>query len=207
MSADSLMGRIYELNLADLQKDEDQAFRKIKLKCEEIAGRNCLTNFVGMDMTRDKLCSLVRKWQSVIEASVDVKTADGYVVRMFCIAFTKKRPNQIKKTCYAQSAQERQIRAKMVDIMRREAESEDLKGLVAKLIPEAIGKDIEKACQGVFPLQNVYIRKVKMLKTPKYDSTKLLELHAGMEADAEMGEPVERDSDADDAADDEEDDE
>ena len=104
------MGRVYELNLADLQKDEDQAFRKIKLKCEEIAGRNCLTNFVGMDMTRDKLCSLVRKWQSVIEAFVDVKTADGYVVRMFCIAFTKKRQNQIKKTCYAQSAQERQVR-------------------------------------------------------------------------------------------------
>lgn len=103
------MGRVYEMNLADLQKDEDQAFRKIKLKCEEIAGRNCLTNFVGMDMTRDKLCSLVRKWQSVIEASVDVKTADGYVVRMLCIGFTKKRPNQIKKTCYAQSAQERKV--------------------------------------------------------------------------------------------------
>eukprot|EP01052_Picozoa_sp_SAG31_P034334 SAG31_NODE_3999_length_3677_cov_4.742873_3_plen_134_part_00 len=110
ISSDSLLGRVYEINLADLQKDEDQAFRKIKLKCEEVAGRNCLTNFAGMDMTRDKLCSLVRKWQSVIEAHVDVKTADGYVVRMFCIAFTKKRPNQVKKTCYAQSSQERQVR-------------------------------------------------------------------------------------------------
>ena len=84
----------------------------------------------------------------------------------------------------------------MVDIMRREAESEDLKGLVAKLIPEAIGKDIEKACQGIFPLQNVYIRKVKMLKTPKYDSTKLLELHAGYDLE-EVGEPVEREDGTD----------
>ena len=75
----------------------------------------------------------VRKWQSLIEAQVDVKTTDGYTLRMFCIAFTKKRQNQMKKTCYAQSAQIRQIRKKMVDIMKREAESDDLKSLVAKL--------------------------------------------------------------------------
>eukprot|EP01047_Picozoa_sp_COSAG01_P007940 COSAG01_NODE_306_length_19162_cov_14.196611_16_plen_101_part_00 len=75
----------------------------------------------------------MRKWQSLIEAHVDVKTTDGYVLRMFCIAFTKKRQNQMKKTCYAQSAQIRQIRKKMVDIMKREAESDDLKSLVAKL--------------------------------------------------------------------------
>jgi small subunit ribosomal protein S3Ae len=36
----------------------------------------------------------------------------------------------------------------MVEIMAREASSCDLKDLVAKFIPEAIGKDIEKACQG-----------------------------------------------------------
>lgn len=42
----------------------------------------------------------------------------------------------------------RAIRKKMVDIMSREASSCDLKDLVAKFIPEAIGKDIEKACQG-----------------------------------------------------------
>jgi small subunit ribosomal protein S3Ae len=60
VSSDSLKGRVYEFCLADLQKDEDQAFRKIKLKCEDIAGRICLTNFHSMDFTRDKLCSLVR---------------------------------------------------------------------------------------------------------------------------------------------------
>ena len=45
---------MYECNLADLQKDEDQAFRKIKLKCEDISGKNVLTNFHGMDFVRDR---------------------------------------------------------------------------------------------------------------------------------------------------------
>ena len=83
-------------------QDEDHAFRKIRLRVEEVQGRSCLTNFRGMTFTTDKIRSLVRKWQSLIEAHVDVKTTDGYMIRLFCIAFTKKRQGQVAKTCYAQ---------------------------------------------------------------------------------------------------------
>jgi hypothetical protein len=44
--------------------------------------------------------------------------------------------------------QVRTIRRKMMEIMAREASSCDLKDLVAKFIPEAIGKDIEKVGVG-----------------------------------------------------------
>ena len=44
-------------------------------------------------------------------------------------------------------------------------------------MPESIAQEIEKRCQAIFPLQNVCIRKVKMLKKPKFDVTKLMELH------------------------------
>merc|ERR1711935_1269991 len=142
----------------------DQAYRKFKLQCEEVQGKYCLTQFHGMEFTTDKLRSMVRKWQTLIEANVDVKTTDGYVMRLFCIGFTKKRMNQLKKTCYANHAQIKAIRKKMVDIMTREAQS----------VPR---KQLEKACSGVYPLQNVFIRKVKMLKKPKFDLTKLLEVH------------------------------
>lgn len=47
---------------------------------------------------------------------------------------------QEKRTCYAQTSQIRQIRQKMVEIMTREASSCDLKELVGKFIPEAIGE-------------------------------------------------------------------
>jgi small subunit ribosomal protein S3Ae len=114
--------------------DEAQAFRKIRLVCEDVQGTDVVTNFHGMDMTRDKLCSLIRKWQSLIEGSVDVRTTDGYVLRMFAIAFTKKQPNQgVRSTCYAQSGQVRNIRKKMFEIMTEEASKCDLKELVQKL--------------------------------------------------------------------------
>ncbi len=174
---DSLKGRILEVSLADLNKDEEQAFRKIKLRIDEVQGKNCLTNFHGMSFTSDKLRSLVRKWQTLIEAHVDVKTTDGYLLRLFAIGFTKRRPSQVRKTTYAQSSQVREIRKKMFEIMTREATSCDLKELVQKFVPEAIGREIEKAARSIYPLQNVYVHKAKILKAPKFDMSKLLELH------------------------------
>jgi len=186
---DDLKGRIVEVSLADLNKDEEQAFRKIKLRIDDVQGKNCLTNFYGMDFTSDKLRSLVRKWQTLIEAHVDVRTTDGYLVRLFCIAFTKKRPRQVKKTTYAKSSQIKEIRKKMFEVMTREATSCDLKELVSKFVPESIGREIEKACQGIYPLQNVYIRKAKILKSPKFEIGKLMELH-GDAATTETGQKV-----------------
>jgi small subunit ribosomal protein S3Ae len=201
-SKDSLLGRVFEASLGDLKPNgEEDAFRKFKLKVEDIQGTNCLTNFYGMDLTTDKLRSLVRKWHTLIEAHADVKTVDGYTLRVFAIGFTKRRPNQIKKTCYAQTAQIRQIRKKMIDIINREVSSVDLNEFVHKLIPEIIGREIEKATEGVFPLQNVLIRKVKTLRAPKTDVQKLLELHGGadaaavntsQQAKADVGQTVER---------------
>merc|ERR1712107_278593 len=88
-----------------------------------------------------------------------------------------KRSDQVKSSCYAQSAQIRKIRKKMVDIMVNEAGKVQLRELVKKLIPESIGKEIEKHTQGIYPLKDVLVRKVKILKKPKFDITKLMELH------------------------------
>ena len=51
------------------------------------------------------------------------------------------------------------------------------------------GKEIEKATQGIYPLQNTAIRKVKILRAPKFDLTKLLEVHGDYseEAGAKVG--------------------
>ncbi|CAK8573674.1 unnamed protein product [Lathyrus sativus] len=190
IASDGLKHRVFEVSLADLQGDEEHAFRKIRLRAEDVQGKNLLTNFWGMNLTTDKLRSLVRKWQTLIEAHVDVKTSDNYTLRMFCIGFTKRRPNQVKRTCYAQSSQVKRIRRKMREIMTNQASSCDLKELVRKFIPEMIGKEIEKATCAIYPLQNVFIRKVKILKAPKFDLGKLMEVHGDYSDD--IGTKVDR---------------
>uniref|UniRef100_A0A2I3H9R1 40S ribosomal protein S3a n=1 Tax=Nomascus leucogenys TaxID=61853 RepID=A0A2I3H9R1_NOMLE len=155
IASDGLKGHVFEVSLADLQNDE-VAFRKFKLITEDVQGKN---------------------------SHVNVKTTDGYLLRLFCVGFTKKRNNQIQKTSYAQHQQVRQIRKKMIEIMTREVQINDLKEVVNKLIPDSIGKDIEKA--------------LKMLKKPKFELGKLMELHgegssSGKATGDETGAKVER---------------
>jgi len=73
------------------------------------------------------------------------------------------------------------------------------------LIPELIGREIERATQTIYPLNNVYIRKVKMLRAPKIDLNKLIELHGGGSMD--KGQKVERESGDEDDEEDGEDEE
>lgn len=197
IASEGLKHRVFEVSLADLQNDQDaeRSFRKFRLIAEDVQGHNVLTNFHGMDLTTDKLRSMVKKWQTLIEANVDVKTTDGYLLRLFCIGFTHKDQLSQRKTCYAQHNQVRQIRKKMVDIIVSEVVKSDLKEIVNKLLPDSIAKEIEKKCQGIYPLHDVFIRKVKVLKKPRFELSKLLELHGEGKGGAtidESGETVDR---------------
>eukprot|EP01125_Pyxidicula_operculata_P001766 TRINITY_DN115_c0_g1_i1.p1 TRINITY_DN115_c0_g1~~TRINITY_DN115_c0_g1_i1.p1 ORF type:complete len:265 (-),score=61.08 TRINITY_DN115_c0_g1_i1:36-791(-) len=190
LASDNLKGRVFPVSLADLNKDEDRFYTNISLIAEDIQGNNILTGFHGLSFTTDKIKQLVKKWQTTVETVVEVKTLDGYVLRLFAIGFTKRRSNQRKKTSYAQTAQVKQIRKKMVEIITRESATSDIKQLFSKFVAESIAKQIESECQGIYPLQNVYIRKAKIIKRPKFDAVKLSEAHAESAAKEDVGTAV-----------------
>merc|ERR1712244_149196 len=116
-----------------------------------------------------------RKWHSMIEAFCDAKTTDGYVLRIKALAFTKRQSTQIKKNCYAKTSQMRLIRARMREIIKNHVSQTDLKGVVNKLTKSQIGTDIRKSCQLTFPLKVCLM--VKVMRKPKKDVVKLMEIH------------------------------
>lgn len=135
-STDSLKGRVFTLSLADCNSNKGResenpySHRKVKFQVEEVKGFDCYTNFYGIDITRDHACKMVKKWHSLIEGFVQAKTSDGFIVRMFAIAFTKKTPNQIKATCYLKSSHQKMIRKKMIEVMTATVQKNQLRDLV-----------------------------------------------------------------------------
>lgn len=178
-AVDSLKNRVFSVSLADCNKESElQSWRTLKFQVDEVKGFDCYTNFYGMDITRDKACSMVKKWHSLIEAFVQAKTTDGYILRLFCIAFTKRTKRQVKATCYAKNSHQRLIRQKMIEIMTATVQKSSLKELVKIFMKEDIGKQIQKECSKIYPLQdNCMVRKCKIIKKPKFDLTKLMELY------------------------------
>jgi len=191
VARDGLLGRLFKVSLGDLKAEvEPEAHRIFNFRVEDVQGFNCLTSFAGMDITQDKLRSVIRKWQTTIECYVDVKTTDGFAVRLFALAATKRASNEQKrKTSYAQHAQVKAIRKRMVELITKEANCE-LNALVEKLSIDSIGKEIEKHCSAIYPLQNCMVRKVKMMRAPKVDLGKLAEGAGGLETLAATAAPT-----------------
>merc|ERR1712113_942779 len=98
-------------------------------------------------------------------------------VRMFSIAFTRRQKRQVKATCYAKNSQQKLIRQKMIEIMVNECQKSTLKDVFKNFLSDQVAKQITKECSKIFPLENVLIKKVKVLKKPKFDLTKLMELY------------------------------
>lgn len=63
IAEECLKGRVFESSYADLSaKSDNKAWRKVKLIVDDVEGAHAKTSFYGMDITRDKLCSMIRKW-------------------------------------------------------------------------------------------------------------------------------------------------
>eukprot|EP00924_Labyrinthula_sp_SR-Ha-C_P003573 augustus_masked-scaffold_53-processed-gene-1.38-mRNA-1 protein AED:0.27 eAED:0.27 QI:0/-1/0/1/-1/1/1/0/257 len=179
IASEALKARVFEVNLADLTGAETDAYMKIKLIAEDIQGNKVLTNFHGLALTRDKEMSLMKKWQSMIEYNCDVVTSDGYLLRVFCVCFTQKDKTQLKKFCYAQREQKKGLRRVMKEVVESEIKEnpDGLKSVVQNLIVGSVNEEMKKKMAPVYPVKDVHVRKVKVLKRPKFDLVKLMEVH------------------------------
>ena len=163
----SLKDRNYEINLTDIKASEDSSHKKLTLRHNSYEEKNCYTRFYGLDTTRDKFFSLIRKWQTIVELNSDLKTKDGYFIRVFLIGFSRKRRNQTKKTSYINTSQIRTIRRKMSEILVKEITNCSMKELIPKILSDKLCDEINFYCSKIFPLQNVIVRKIKVLEGPK----------------------------------------
>ena len=179
LASESMKGRVFEANLGDLNSGYE-ANKKIKLIVEDADGKSkiALTNFYGLECTRDYLCSLIRKWHTLIDLFVDCKTSDGFLMRFFVVAFTANEYRQKKATCYANRSQVKQMRAIMTKIITKVCKTSTLKDLVGKVLGKELTDEMAQKCKHIFPLENITIRKVKSIKRPRIDMAQLSQMQA-----------------------------
>lgn len=162
-----LYGRCFEANQADLNNNEDQNYKKFKLIVDEVKGKEAHTSFYGMELLTDKARGIIRKWHTLIEGNTTIKTEDGYILRVFVMAQSKRPEGYTKARCYIQTTTIKKIRKVMFEAIKEELEGCDIDTVMKKLCDEQIGKLIEERTRGLFPLQNCYTKKVMVLKKPK----------------------------------------
>lgn len=201
---DRLYNRICTIRCGDLKKtpkadpkpeEEDHTTAtnlKLRIAQTDLNTKEVLLDFYGMELTRDKRCSMLKKWVTLVEATQDVRTADGFVYRLFAMALTKKQDQQCKKTAYAKTSQVKRIRFKMKELMREVfSDSNNTRDFVHNILVDKCGDKFKAELKSIFPIRHACIRKVKLIKRPnKEDLRRIADLHTNPIAEEPKPEDV-----------------
>lgn len=143
-----LKGHVFEVNLDDLQNDE-AAFRKFKLIC---SGKNCLISIAWiLPMTKCTPQSKNgRPWLKLMFMSTLLMVICFIYSVLVLVKITTIRLEDL--LCSSSTGLPN---LKMMEIMSWKVQTNSLKEVVNKLTPDSTGKDLEKACQSIYPLLDV----------------------------------------------------
>ncbi|RLI34131.1 30S ribosomal protein S3ae [Candidatus Bathyarchaeota archaeon] len=154
-----LLGRVVEVTLYDLTKQDIQHMNiKLYFKIVKVEGLKAETIFKGHEYAREYLRSLVRRWSSRVDASINLTTKDGYKVRVFPVAFTRKR---------VKPSQESAIRKIMTEVVLEKGEQLTFEQLAQECVLGKLASDIFHRATKICPLRHVGIRKTKLLAVPE----------------------------------------
>ncbi|MDQ1253772.1 MAG: small subunit ribosomal protein S3Ae [Euryarchaeota archaeon] len=153
-----LLGRNVETTVGELTNDMTKNNTKVILRINNVVGETATTDLVGHELTTDYIRSIVKRQTSRIDANIEVRTKDGYVIRVKPTCFTIKR---------ARSSQIKAIREVMIDIVKRRAMESDFENFMQEAILGRLSAAIYRQAKFIYPLRRVEIRKTYVEAMPK----------------------------------------
>ena len=156
--SEKLLGRTIETTLGDLRDDPSQNNTKLTFRLTEVATDTAYTEFIGHELTRDYMRSLVRRGSSKIEAYVTVLTTDRYRVQIQPVALTTKS---------ADESQEQAIRRTMIDRVEAAATDRSFTDLVDSVVEGRLSSAIYNDAKTIYPLRRVEVQKLTLEARPE----------------------------------------
>jgi small subunit ribosomal protein S3Ae len=154
---EKLIGRIMEATLGDITGDWTKQNTKMIFRIDEIGGNNAYTSFLGHEMTKDYMRSLVKRRTSKIDANIVVTTKDGYKLRVKPLVFTVKR---------ARTSQIESIREIMVNVVQQRSKEVGFAEMVSDVVTGKVASEIYKATKNIYPLRRVEVGKSELVFKP-----------------------------------------
>lgn len=149
-----LVGRVLETTLYNITEDFSLLHVKLHFRITKVEGDKAHTMFIGHDLARDYLRSLVRRGGSRIDGIFNMVTKDGYKVRVGIIALSAVR---------TKSSQKRMIRHLMEDTVNKKSAQLLYDELAQQLVLGKIASEIYNAAKSVYPLRKIEVRKSELV--------------------------------------------
>jgi len=157
--AEKARGRVVETTLYDILKQDPQHYSfKLYFQVDRVEGETAHTVLRGHEYSREYLRSLVRRGSSMSDFIKDYRTKDGYLVRVYCIAFSQGRMNTSKK---------HDLRTVMDRVIGERASGLTYDQFAQEMVLQKIASDVYNEAKKVTHLRHVGLRKSKLIRMPE----------------------------------------
>jgi small subunit ribosomal protein S3Ae len=130
----------------------------VKFAIDKVKGSRASTAFIGHELTRDYIRSLVRRGTSRVESVVDVTTKDGYVFRTSTVVFTHSR---------VRTSLQKEIRKIITKTMLKGIARYSYEGFAKNVVSGAIADSVGDEVIKVIPVRKVEVMKSRLRQKPK----------------------------------------
>jgi len=155
ISADpeNMIGRVVTATLGEVLQDYSKSHIKMKFKINNVAGDAAYTEFIGHEVTRDYLRSMVKRRASRIDTIHPIISKDGKLLRVTVVCLTLSRADQSQ--VYA-------VRQAISQFLSARAAESDLETLIKDIVSGDMARDIFKIVKTIYPIRRVEIIKSKV---------------------------------------------
>lgn len=154
-----LIGRVMETTLYDITGDFSMVHVHLFFQIVDVdeEALKAYTRFKGHELARDYMKSLIRRKSSKVQGIFNVRTKDGYGLRITGVVLTTYR---------CKTSQKRAIRKIMGEIIVKRSAEMEFNELIKAMLFGQLANEIFEAAKKIYPLRKVEIYKSKLLTVP-----------------------------------------
>ncbi len=149
----TLMNRVIILPLKEVTRDLSHMYTNIVLRVHEIRGKTAFTKFIGHEISKDFLSTLVRRGRDALHCVFNVSSKDGVKFKIKILVVTSVACSGSQKTGL-RNALKKEVEARV--------SATDFGKLVQEILFGRLSSELYGKLKKIAPLRRVEIRKTEL---------------------------------------------
>ena len=165
-----LLNRIIELPLKEITKELAHMYINVKLRVEDVRGKNAYTKFIGHALAREHVQALGRRNRSMLYLVLSTKSADGVEFSVKALVVTNGK---------ASAAQRQSLRQTLREYLSQKIAKQDFGKFIQEVLYGKVSSELNGVLKKIYPIKRVELYKTQLVEVFDVENVEESEQNTG----------------------------
>jgi small subunit ribosomal protein S3Ae len=150
---EQLLNRVLVIPLKEITKDISHIYTNIRLRITEVKEKKAFTKFIGHEVSKEFIHTLVRRRGNVLHVVFDARSKDGLDFKVKAIILTGFSCSEKQKKA---------LRNALVRELRQKVSAEELGQFIEEVLFGKVSRELYEKLKKIAPLRRIEVRKTEL---------------------------------------------